>query len=1147
MSAVREPMDRVRGAAGSLRRRAAAAIVMSSAAVAAAVFLLATALPDGVFAGRGSLLPLGGFLSLLGVAAGAAYAVRRAWRHLRLSALAREVDEAAGMGDGDFLGAVEVQAAPGISESLARLHRDRVAERLSAVDGREYFPESAGRWRRRWRVGMTGAVVAAALLALSAATRPVPTRATAAVLVAPWRTAFPPPLPPVLVEPGDTAVIRGANLTVRAVAPERDRVTLVWQVEGERPGRQELQVGRGGLAVGRTAAIAALTRYWVEDPEGSVSDTFQVRPVEPLLIEDLQVTLSYPAYLERPPEQLHRPIPPLVLPEGTEVRLSGVANYPLTSARLRRLPVEQAQGRTPIAAGGVAPIAQTTALEVSGAAFRLRLQPRVSGVWIWELSAAGAPAEPILPDPLEIMVLPDSLPAVQILFPARDTVAGPELVLPLVIDVQDDIGLSGAELITWRSHLAGEAGPPERTPIGQDLRGRPRDILRPYIDLRQSELLPGDTAFYSAAVWDQNPAHGRVSSDTFRIRLPTLPELREAAADRTGELAADAREVAAVAAALERAAREAELRASTSQDEAVPEAGEGGEASSVEFEATEEARAALQEAEELERRLEEQADRIRALEEGLSSSDLVDPGLQEDLERLGDRYDELRQEELAERLQALEDALETLDREALEEALRGMSEGAEQIRENLDQNTDLMDRVALEQSLKASRSIAEDLASRQEAAAETRSDAPEWADTESQLAEDSEALAERLESLEAQLADAGANAAADSTGAAGDAASEAAEQMRAAADPATDAAEAGRAAGEAADALGEAASTLAAAEQEMARESGETSSAAIARARAEALDLAHLQDDLMERLGGPEALAAEDWQSRQIAIRLGLDNLQRTLSESGAHSGGLDPQVGLTIAEIAGRMNALLERLAESGGRRRPSAGEGGVITEGLNDLALRLMASEQEMQSSEESGEGSSAVEQMAALAQQQQGVTERTAGLVREGEKGQDTEEAMRRLAELQAEIGRGLEEIPEEPDLLGEPQELAQEAEAISEEMATGVVRPETRERQRRLFRRMLDAGRSLEQEELDTERRESRTGRQMVQEIPGLDPEILSGPKYPHPSDALLQTLPPFYRRLVLEYFDRLNEAAAAEGSPPEAAADRRPTGEAPGDG
>jgi hypothetical protein len=85
--------------------------------------------------------------------------------------------------------------------------------------------------------------------------------------------------------------------------------------------------------------------------------------------------------------------------------------------------------------------------------------------------------------------------------------------------------------------------------------------------------------------------------------------------------------------------------------------------------------------------------------------------------------------------------------------------------------------------------------------------------------------------------------------------------------------------------------------------------------------------------------------------------------------------------------------------------------------------------------------------------------------------------------------------------------------------------TVERQERLYRKLLDAGRSLSGEEPDEQK--ERTSKSAVGDsihIPAaLTPGATgSGPKVRYPTWDELSGLTPEQRRMVLEYFRRLND-------------------------
>jgi hypothetical protein len=143
---------------------------------------------------------------------------------------------------------------------------------------------------------------------------------------------------------------------------------------------------------------------------------------------------------------------------------------------------------------------------------------------------------------------------------------------------------------------------------------------------------------------------------------------------------------------------------------------------------------------------------------------------------------------------------------------------------------------------------------------------------------------------------------------------------------------------------------------------------------------------------------------------------------------------------------------------------------------------------------------------------------------QQGQSDMTAMMQMAMQQRAIAQQLERMRARGQMPG-AGELAQEARELSRTIEQGRLNPETVERQQRLFRRMLDAGRSLEGDERDENKeRESEAAVAGDRARPGaLDPRLLQGPEFPLPGWEELQRLSPDDRRRVLDYFRRLAEA------------------------
>jgi hypothetical protein len=135
------------------------------------------------------------------------------------------------------------------------------------------------------------------------------------------------------------------------------------------------------------------------------------------------------------------------------------------------------------------------------------------------------------------------------------------------------------------------------------------------------------------------------------------------------------------------------------------------------------------------------------------------------------------------------------------------------------------------------------------------------------------------------------------------------------------------------------------------------------------------------------------------------------------------------------------------------------------------------------------------------------------------------MERLASEQMEIARRLGSLNQggrQESAGGEIDALAREAAELARQLNGGRLPPDVLARQERLFHRLLDAGRSLEKQEFEEQRTAERPGTYDPRNPPALDPRLFQDPtRFREPTAEELQAWPPGYRRMILDYFERLN--------------------------
>jgi chromosome segregation ATPase len=274
----------------------------------------------------------------------------------------------------------------------------------------------------------------------------------------------------------------------------------------------------------------------------------------------------------------------------------------------------------------------------------------------------------------------------------------------------------------------------------------------------------------------------------------------------------------------------------------------------------------------------------------------------------------------------------------------------------------------------------------------------------------------------------------------------------------------------------------------------------------------------------------------QAALQQGLEQLGRNLSQAADQTGSMSRDVGAAL----GRANLSMQQTAQA--LEQMQQGQGQMPTqqaaetvEALNRLALSLLNSQQEGgQQQNAGGSVEQAMEQLAQIAQQQGQLNGRSNSLMPLNLQPRAMAQQMNRMAQEQRDIATKLDGVNESvgrrDDVLGDLNAMAQEAERLARELEGGRLPADVLARQERLFHRLLDAGRTLEKDETSEERKAERPGDYTPSVPPALDASLLdTSVRYRVPTPEELKSLPPAYRKMILEYFERINRVSpGAEG-------------------
>ncbi len=1128
------------------------------------------------------------------LAIGLALLLQRRWvKSITERAVARAAETRHGMAEGELQGVLEMSdAAPaGTSNELLRRAERDLAARLSAASPGEIAGGLASMTRARRGRTLAAAGALFAMVALLAFAAPGRSRAAWSPLLRPVATIAASALPPLAVQPGDTSVARGSSVEVVVAASARAAVVLYWRAQGDVLHEESMPV-RNAEAAGRITNVDAPVRYWARAADGARTDTFTITPIDPLLVSALSIAVVYPAYLQRASEHFEKDVPPLELPLGSELRIVGRSTRPLARGALLR-----ASERVP--------------LQVAGSRFTLTWAPRTSGLYAWQLASHDAAEPAALPAPLDIKVIPDAPPQLQVTYPGVDTLLPGDMKQLLVADASDDHAIVAATVVSWRTSATGERGEVNEQPLS--LEGEAdRKLIRGVLDATSRRLLPGDTLSYFVRVSDNAPTRQVTTSRTYTLRVPGMEEMRERAHAQAEDLVKDADAVAKAMQQLETRTRELQ-RKTVGGGARSGQQGSGGapgtnEQKQLSSEQAAQAKDVLKRQDELTGDVQQLRDRIAAMERAAEQAGLRDPELQKRMAELRDLYDQLLSPELKKQMQALQQALDKLDPEQVQKALEELAKQQAELREKLDQSLDLMRRAAAEQEMTKLAQEARELATQQHALAQemksSDADTARSNDKQKEISKKTEELGASLLKLKKRLSEHGESDAAEKTGTAQQQASDAQDEMSQATRQAAQnqADKAGQSGQQAAGKLDDAAQTLDDARKQMADGWKKDVQKTVDNATQDAINLAEIQKQLLDRMQlskqigdaqqqqqqqggqqltpspgqqqgqkeGKQSGASKDkgqqqggkagsqgqgqkqggqqgssgaagqpgasqnpmqqMRSDQAAVKQGLEQLGKNLQEAGQRSAMVNRDVGAALARANLSMAETMKALEQASRGNMPQQ-QAGETLDALNRLALELIKNGEQIEQSETGTGLQQALKELAELAKRQGNINGRSNSLLplNLGPKvmAQQLGALAREQRDLADKLG-GMNKGGNRDDLLGRLDDLVKEANDIARDLEGGRLAPQTLQRQSELFHKLLDAGRTMERDEVSEERKAEAAQPLPPSVIRALRPGLFDNAgRYTPPTPEQLKDLPPAYRRLILEYFQKLNAAEVKE--------------------
>jgi hypothetical protein len=293
------------------------------------------------------------------------------------------------------------------------------------------------------------------------------------------------------------------------------------------------------------------------------------------------------------------------------------------------------------------------------------------------------------------------------------------------------------------------------------------------------------------------------------------------------------------------------------------------------------------------------------------------------------------------------------------------------------------------------------------------------------------------------------------------------------------------------------------------------------------IDVSQDQELLTQDTGAESRLQAQRQFDLSGVTQALADSLDAVAKQSLAIKNTQQQKLGQALQKMD-RASQLYEQ-----GNSQGAEFQGRESASDLNEAIVALMKSHAQMCSGSSGGQKKQQMkEQLQGLSESQEQLNRATRQMLErlqgKGRLSMTEEQRLQQMAAQQEMIRKGLEEMQqnfdETKDLLGDVDQLQKEMEDVQKDLAEKHVDPRLMERQQKILSRLLDAQRSIRQQEMSPQR-ESKTATLAERRSPPPIPEELLKKDRTLEEDVLRGSddrYPAQYRKLVEEYFRALSK-------------------------
>lgn len=355
-------------------------------------------------------------------------------------------------------------------------------------------------------------------------------------------------------------------------------------------------------------------------------------------------------------------------------------------------------------------------------------QVKINAPRTWYMELVDELGRKSRPEEKSIALLDDTPPQIKISYPGEDVSLNQNLLLPLIINADDDFGLRNLSLKIQINN-----GEIRSNSIQSVISGKlyATDYT---LDLKSYDLFPGDVVTYWAEVYDNCPDTQKAESTKFKARFPSIEEIyREIERQQENKQSE-----------LENALKDSK----DLQKEFEDKRRELLKDDNPKWEDKKQIEKMLSEQEQISEQVQEVAENFENLVEKMQANQALSPETLEKMQKIQELMQEINNEDLQKAMEKLQDSLNNIKPEDLKKAMENFKFSMDDFSKKIEQTLQLLESIKKEQAIQKALQISEETEKMQKNLSERTTDNTKES---KELAEDQKKVSDNYDKLKSEL------------------------------------------------------------------------------------------------------------------------------------------------------------------------------------------------------------------------------------------------------------------------------------------------------------------------------------------------------------------------------------------------------------